>query len=340
MKKEKGHNGLTDVAGIAVGHFSDPDLMTGVTVILTGDGAIGGVDVRGGAPGTRETDLLNPVNLVDRVHAVAFCGNSAFGLNAVGGVVRFLEERGTGFAVGDGRVVPLVPAAVLFDLGRGQKEGHVSEAFGYEACQRATTGPVPQGNVGAGTGAVAGGLKGGIGTASETLEDGITVGGLVAVNSFGSPVEPHTGRFYARYLERAGEFNDLKPDDAGSAEATSAVRRGKPGGHTTLAVVASDAVLTKTQATRVAQMAHDGLARAIQPAHTMFDGDTVFALATGQIHLPKGDTPFGSEPVESLTRIGSSAADVVSRAIIHAMLAAETVGSFLSYRDTYPKAFL
>ena len=340
MKKERTHNGLTDVAGIAVGHFSDPDLMTGVTVILAGSGATVGVDVRGGAPGTRETDLLNPVNLVDRVHAVAFCGNSAFGLNAVGGVMRFLEERGTGFAVGDGRVVPLVPAAVLFDLGRGQKEGHVSEAFGYEACQRATTGPVPQGNVGAGTGAVAGGLKGGIGTASETLEDGITVGGLVAVNSFGSPVEPHTGRFYARYLERTGEFDRLKPDTARPAKMSSAAPRGKPGGHTTLAVVATDAILTKTQATRVAQMAHDGLARAIMPAHTMFDGDTVFALATGRIHLPKADTPFGPEPVESLTRIGSSAADVLSRAVIHAMLAAETAGSFLSYRDKYPEAFL
>ncbi len=340
MKKEKGHNGLTDVTGIAVGHFSDPDIMTGVTVILAEEGAIGGVDVRGGAPGTRETDLLNPVNLVDRIHAVALCGNSAFGLNAVGGVMRFLEERGTGFAVGDGRVVPLVPAAVLFDLGRGQKEGHVSEAFGYEACQSATTGPVPQGNVGAGTGAVAGGLKGGIGRASETLEDGITVGGLVAVNSFGSPMEPQTGRFYARYLEREGEFKNLKLDAARSAEVASAARRGKLGGHTTLAVVATDAILTKAQATRVAQMAHDGLARAIRPAHTMFDGDTVFALATGRIHLPKNDTPFGPKPVESLTRIGSSAADVLSRAIIHAMLAAETVGSFLSYRDKYPEAFL
>lgn len=340
MGKGKRQNRLTDVAGITVGHFSDTDLMTGVTVVLAEEGAIGGVDVRGGAPGTRETDLLNPVNLVDRVHAVALCGNSAFGLNAVGGVMRFLEERGVGFPVGDGRVVPLVPAAVLFDLGRGQKEGHVSEAFGYKACQRATTDSVTQGNVGAGTGAVAGGLKGGIGTASETLGDGITVGGLVAVNSFGSPVDHQTGRFYAGYLERDGEFGNLKPDPSRPRNVASAAYRGKPGGHTTLAVVATDAVLTKTQATRVAQMAQDGLARAIRPAHTMFDGDTVFALATGRIRLPKRDAPFGPEPVESLTRIGSSAADVLSRAIIHAMLAAETVGSFLSYRDTYPEAFL
>jgi L-aminopeptidase/D-esterase-like protein len=328
------------VAGIAVGHFSEPDLMTGVTVVLTEDGAIGAVDVRGGAPGTRETDLLNPVNLVDQVHAVALCGNSAFGLNAVGGVMRFLEERGKGFPAGEGRVVPLVPAAVLFDLGRGQKEGHVSEAFGYKACQRTTTGPIPQGNVGAGTGAVAGGLKGGIGTASETLENGITMGGLVAVNSFGSPMDPQTGRLYARFLERDGEFGNLKPNRSSSKHVVSGTYRGHSGGHTTLAVVATDARLTKTQATRVAQMAQDGLARAIRPAHTLFDGDTVFVLATGKVDLSKGDTPFGPGEVGSLTRVGSSAADVLSRAIIHAMLKAETVGSFVSYREKYPEAFL
>lgn len=340
MVNETRHNGLTDVRRIAVGHCTDPDLMTGVTVILAEKGAVGGVDVRGGAPGTRETDLLNPVNLVETVHAVAICGNSAFGLNAVGGVMRFLEERGIGFPVGDGRVVPVVPAAVLFDLGRGQKEDHITEEFGYMASENAATGPVAQGNVGAGTGAVAGGLKGGIGTASETLKDGITVGGLVAVNSFGSPVEPETGRFYARHLERAGEFGNLRPDPSPRGRASRPASQGKPGQHTTIGVVATNARLTKTQATRVAQTAHDGLARAIWPAHTMFDGDTVFALATGEVDLPEAETPFGPATIKSLSRVGSSAADVLSRAIIHAILSARTVGSFSSYRDRYPEAFL
>ncbi len=191
MEKVTGANSLTDVEGISVGHFTDLELLTGVTIVLTGDGAVGGgVDVRGGAPGNRETDLLDPVNLVERVHAVAICGNSGYGLNAVGGVMRFLEDRGVGFSVGDGRVVPIVPAAVLFDLGRGQKEGHISEEFGYKASENATKGPIPQGNVGAGTRAVSGELKGGIGMASDTLDSGITVGGLVALNSFGSPVDP------------------------------------------------------------------------------------------------------------------------------------------------------
>ena len=333
-------NAITDVRGITVGHFTDSDLMTGVTVILAQDGAVGGVDVRGGAPGTRETDLLSPITLVEKVHAVTIGGNSGFGLNAVGGVMRFLVERGTGFSVGDDRVVPIVPAAVLFDLGRGKKEGHISEVFGYEACTRASKGRVRQGNVGAGTGAVAGGLKGGIGTASETLEGGIIVGGLVAVNSFGSPVDPETGRFYARHLEKAREFDNLRPDSPLPRESSTSNPRGKPGQHTTIAVVATDAALTKAQSTKMAQMAHDGLARAIWPAHTMFDGDTVFVLATGEADLPEGEIPFGSEKIESLTRIGASAADVLSRAIIHAMLSAETVGPFVCYRDKYPEAFL
>ncbi len=338
--KETRHNSITDVRGIAVGHFTDMDLLTGVTVILPDQAAVGGVDVRGGAPGTRETDLLDPVNLVESVHAVAICGNSAFGLNAVGGVMRFLEERGIGFPVGDGRVVPIVPAAVLIDLGRGQKEGRISEEFGYRACEAAGRGPVPQGNVGAGTGAVAGGLKGGVGTASEALENGITVGGLVAVNSFGSPVDPETGVLYGRHLERMGEFGNLRSDRFLRRGVSRPEGQGRPGHHTTIGVVATDASLTKAQTTRVAQMAHDGLARAIWPAHTLFDGDTVFVLATGTVELPNGETPYGPARIESLNRIGTSAADVLARAIVRAILAAETVGPFLSYRDKYPDAFL
>jgi L-aminopeptidase/D-esterase-like protein len=340
MGKKTRRNRLTDVQGIVVGHSTDLDRMTGVTVILAKGGAVGAVDVRGAAPGTRETDLLNPVNRVEKIHAIAICGDSAFGLNAVGGVMRFLEEQGIGFPVGEGRVVPIVPAAVLFDLGRGKKEGHVSERAGYTACENATAGPVPQGNVGAGTGAVAGGLKGGIGTASETLQDGITVGGLVAVNSFGSPVEPETGHFYARRLEKAGEFGNLRPDGPAPTGPSRLEYTGKTGQHTTIGVVATDARLSKAQATRVAQAAHDGLARAIWPAHTLFDGDTVFVLATGAVELPHQDEPFMGDVAESLSRVGSSAADVLSRAIIHAILAAETVGSFPSYRDKYPQAFL
>lgn len=338
MKKKVKYNGLTDVRGISVGHFADLNLMTGVTVVLAGDGAVAGVDVRGGAPGTRETDLLDPVNLVESVHAIAICGNSAFGLNAVGGVMRFLEERQIGFPVGEGRVVPIIPAAVLFDLGRGQKEGHISEEFGYRACERAAKGAITQGNVGAGAGAVAGGLKGGIGTASEILANGITVGALVAVNSFGSPVDPETGEFYARYLEKAGEFGILKSVTRRPRKSPHVEHPGGTGRHTTIGVVATDVKLTKTQATRVAQMAHDGLARAIRPAHTMFDGDTIFVLATGKVDLPDKKTPFGPGMAASLSSVGSSAADALSRAIIHAILAAETVGSFPSYRDKYPEA--
>ena len=340
MAERERQNGLTDVRGIKVGHFDDPALLTGVTVVLAEAGAIGGVDVRGGAPGTRETDLLNPVNLVERVHGVAICGSSAFGLNAVGGVMRFLEERSVGFPVGEGRVVPIVPAAVLFDLGRGNKEGRVSETFGYKACEAASTGAVPQGNVGAGTGSVAGGIKGGIGTASDRVEGEITVAALVAVNAFGSSINPETGQLYARHLEREGEFGNLRRDEVIRRDTPPVGLRGRSGQHTTIAVVATDARLTKTQATRVAQMAHDGLARAIRPAHTMFDGDTVFVLATGDVDLPDGEVPFGPAKIEALSRVGGAAADVLSRAIIHAMLAAETVGPFLSYRDQYPEAFL
>jgi L-aminopeptidase/D-esterase-like protein len=340
MPKKRIHNAITDVHGITVGHFTDLDRMTGVTVVLAPKGATGGVDVRGGAPGTRETDLLDPVNMVEHVHAVAICGDSAFGLDAVGGVVQFLEERGIGLPVGDGRVVPIVPAAVLFDLGRGQREGHLDQTSGYRASKGAVAGSVQQGNVGAGTGAVAGGLKGGIGTASECVHDAITVAALVAVNSFGSPVDPETGRFYARHLERAEEFGHLRPDQSLQKRDAKNGQLGRPGGHTTIAVVTTNAMLTKSQATRIAQMAHDGLARAILPAHTMFDGDTVFVLATGEANLPEEEAPFGSGRMEFLTRIGASAADVLSRAIVHAMLAAETAGPFVCYRDKYPEAFL
>jgi L-aminopeptidase/D-esterase-like protein len=331
-------NALTDVPGIKVGHHTDPRILSGITVVLARDGSMGGVDVRGGSPGTRETDLLSPVNRIERVDAVALCGNSAFGLNAVGGVMRFLEEKGIGHPVREGIFVPIVPAAVIFDLGRGEGGGHINEASGYDACRLASKGAMPQGNVGAGTGAVSGGLKGGIGTASEALENGVTVGAIVAVNSSGSTVDTETGGFYARNLELGDEFSDLRGDIQTHMVPRPVLRR-RQGQHTTIGVVATDARLTKPQATKVAQIAHDGIARAIYPAHTMFDGDTVFVVATGEAgHL--GEESSNKRDVDrALSLVGASAADTVARAIVHAIMAAESVEPYLCHRDKYPGAY-
>jgi L-aminopeptidase/D-esterase-like protein len=211
MRRHGKHNSITDVPGVEVGNYTDLGILSGLTVVLAEEGTVGGVDVRGGSPGTRETDMLSPLNRIDRVDAVALCGNSAYGLNAVGGVMRFLEERGRGHPVGEGRVVPIVPAAI-YDLGRGERYGHLSDENGYDACEEASKGPVPMGNIGAGTGAVSGSLKGGLGTASEVLENGFTVGAVVAVNSSGSAVDQETGGFYSRHLELGGEFSCLRPD--------------------------------------------------------------------------------------------------------------------------------
>lgn len=332
------NNAVTDVPGIRVGHYTDPRILSGITVVLAREGAVGGVEVRGGSPGTRETDLLSPVNRIERVNAVALCGNSAFGLNAVGGVMRFLEERGIGHQVRNGIVVPIVPAAVVFDLGRGEEGGHINDAHGYDACGLASGGDVQQGNVGAGTGAVSGGLKGGIGTASEALENGVTVGAVVAVNSSGSTCDTGNGGFYARNLELEGEFRDLRRDVQANMIPRPILRRGQ-GQHTTIGVVAINARLTKPQATKVAQMAHDGIARAIYPAHTMFDGDTIFVVATGEAgHL--GEESSNKRDVDrALSLVGTSAADSTSRAIVHAILSAESVGPYPCHRDKYPEAY-
>ncbi|MFQ5576199.1 MAG: P1 family peptidase [Anaerolineae bacterium] len=279
------NNTLTAVKGLQVGHYTDADAVTGCTVILCPEGAVAGVDVRGSAPGTRETDLLNPINMVPGVHAVLLTGGSAYGLDAAGGVMRRLEERGIGFNVGVG-VVPIVPAAVLFDLAVGRADVRPGPAEGYAACDAASTAPVAEGNVGAGTGATVGKLfgpglatKSGLGSAARQIHGGITVGALAAVNAFGDVVDPATGRIIA---------GARLPDGSGYA-GTLARMHGDPGGtlfafgqNTTLAVVATDAALTKPAAAKIAQMAHDGLAQTIRPVHTMFDGDTVFALGTGQ----------------------------------------------------------
>ena len=307
---------ITDVAGLRVGHFTDPRRPTGCTVILTPEGAVAGVDVRGAAPGTRETELLSPLNAVERVHAIVLAGGSAFGLDAASGVMRWLDERGFGIEVGPARV-PIVPAAILFDLWVGDASIRPDAVSGYAACEAASTQPVAEGNVGAGSGATVGKLfgigramRGGIGTASVTV-GGITVGALVAVNAIGDVIDPSTGRVVA---------GARTPDGAALFGTMQALLRGElpaplqPGMATTLGVVATDAVLTKAQANKMAQMAHDGLARSINPVHTMSDGDTLFALATGR--------SGHSGPSASLTLIGALGAEVVAAAVLRAVRAA------------------
>jgi L-aminopeptidase/D-esterase-like protein len=314
---------LTDVRGLRVGHHTDTRRPTGCTVILTPDGAVAGVDVRGAAPGTRETDLLSPLNAVDTVHAILLGGGSAFGLDAAGGVMRWLDERGHGVQVGPAQGheparqairVPIVPAAILFDLWVGDPTIRPDAASGYAACEAASDAAVAQGNVGAGAGCAVGKLfgihramRGGLGSASLTV-DGITVAALVAVNAIGDVVDPATGRPIAGARTPAGRALHGK---------MQALRRGdvpaplQIGAATTLGVIATDAVLTKAQANKMAQMAHDGFARAINPVHTMTDGDTIFALATG-----------AAGRSAHLTLLGALAADVMATAIVRAVRAA------------------
>jgi L-aminopeptidase/D-esterase-like protein len=316
---------LPGLAGLKVGHFTDARRPTGCTVVLCGeDGAVAGVDVRGAAPGTRETDLLRPDNTVERVHAVLLAGGSAFGLDAASGVVRWLEERGIGLPVGPGRV-PIVPAAVLFDLWVGDGRARPDAQSGYAACEAANDGPIAQGSVGAGTGALVGKLfgpqhamKGGIGSAALTV-DGITVAALIAVNAVGDVIDPASGRPLAGARDAAGDT---------LRGTTEAMARGElppsliTGAATTIGVVATDAVLTKAQANKLATMAHDGLARSIDPVHTTADGDTLFALATGRagrsLHL---------------TVLGALAARVTAQAVLNAIEHAEGLPGWPSARE-------
>jgi L-aminopeptidase/D-esterase-like protein len=323
-----GTRGLTAVAGLKVGHHTLSERPTGCTVILAEAGATAGVDVRGGAPGTRETDLLDPVNTVQQVHAITLAGGSAFGLDAATGVVRYLEERGIGFDVRVAKV-PIVPAAILIDLWVGGKPSvRPTAECGYLAAKAATDGPVAEGNVGAGAGATVGklaglerGMKAGIGTASITLPHGLTVAALVAVNAAGDVIDPATGRVVAGVRT---------PDGKGLADARALLRSGelgrsplpRSGEHTTIGVVATNAALDKAQATKVAQMAHDGLARAISPVHTPVDGDTIFALATGR---------RGGEP--NVLLIGALAAEVTAEAVVRAARQAEGIPGYPAARD-------
>ncbi|MBN1682419.1 P1 family peptidase [Candidatus Bathyarchaeota archaeon] len=330
MRKHGVYNSICDVKGILVGHFTDDAILSGVTVIIAEHNAIGGVDVRGSAPGTWETDLLNSINLIDQINAVTLTGNSVYGLDSGVGVRKWLTEKGYGYPIGTLKV-PIAPGAVIFDLNRGKTKEHLNIESGYKACQNAISGKITEGNIGAGTGAVSGGLKGGVGTASEVLENGITVGAIAVINSAGKIFYPETGAIYARHLELGNEFGKLK----------SNIILGTPtysiptsiGANTTIGVIATDAKLTKTQSNKIAQMAHDGIARAIYPCHTMGDGDTIFVMATGEKNLSN------DKILREITLLGSVAADVFARAIVKGVLAADSVGKYKSYKDSYPDSF-
>ncbi len=338
--------GITAVPGIRVGHATDPVGLTGCTVVLCEKGAVGGVDQRGGAPGTRETDLLRPMHLVQEVHAVLLAGGSAFGLAAAEGVMRYLEEKGVGFDAQVARV-PIVPAAILFDLDLGVRghwsgvRGHTTSVcarpdaeMGYVACQAATDGPVVEGNVGAGAGATVGkimglgrAMKSGVGSAAISLGGGLVVGALVAVNPLGDVIDPSTGEILAG--ARRPHSDDLADTLAvmrGRRMDATDVERGQPGSmaatfsHTVIGVVVTNAQLTKEETNKVAQMAQDGIARAVRPAHTMFDGDTLFALATGD------------EPADA-NLVGGHAPEAVIQAIVRAVRAAEGVAGLPAWRD-------
>jgi L-aminopeptidase/D-esterase-like protein len=324
------YNALTDVDGIRVGHHTDLDAACGVTVVICPEGAVAGVDVRGSAPGTRETDLLAPTNLVEKAQAVVLSGGSVYGLAASDGVVRWLSGKGHGFPVGRDMVAPIVPAAVLFDLGRGKDSiPPIGPDWGIKACEAASDGTISMGSVGAGTGAMSGGIKGGLGTASLILASGITVSALAATNSFGSTIDPATGRIWEARMERDGEFGR----QGGRAVVLPVPPVSGPARNTTIAVVATDATLTKSQAQKVAQMAHDGMARAIRPAHTMFDGDTVFCLATGARTSEDRSGAFSVPGAPMISNIGHAAADCLTRAIIHGIVAASSLGNMTAFRD-------
>ncbi|HEX4203803.1 MAG TPA: P1 family peptidase [Ktedonobacteraceae bacterium] len=304
------HDDITDVPGIRVGHYTDLDAATGCTVILSATPAVGGVDVRGGAPATRETDLLRPMYMVDEVHAVVLTGGSAFGLEAASGVMRYLEAQHIGFDTGVARV-PIVPAAAIFDLAIGSAQVRPDAASGYQACQEATGGPIAQGNVGAGTGATVGkmlhpglAMKGGLGSASIQLADGTIIGAIVVVNALGNIVDPQTQQTIACAR------TTIDPFPSSSAN---------PMSNTTIAVIATNAALSKEGANKVAQMAHDGMASAIKPAHTMFDGDTVFTLAVGE---RPGQPTDANTAARQISLLGAAAAETLARAIVKAVKSA------------------
>lgn len=348
---------ILDVPGIRVGHATrtEPGWLTGTTVVLPpAHGAVAGVDVRGGGPGTRETDLLDPRNLVERVHAVLLGGGSAFGLAAADGVMAGLHADGVGLPMGPepGDVVPIVPAAILFDLGRGGVFAHHPDAAlgraAYDAARRGPDDPSAplEGPVGAGTGARAGGLRGGVGSASSVLPDGSRVGAVVAVNAVGSCVDPATGELHGARWCRPGDLppgglHRPRPEELATArELAAALEADRPAPlATTIGVVATDVPLTKAACAKVAAVAHDGLARAISPVHSMFDGDTLFALSTAP---PGAAAPDAAAYPLLFHGLLEEAAHCVTRAVVRAVLAATTVttpwGTLRSYLDAFPSA--
>lgn len=324
---------LTSVPGISVGNMDDSEAITGCTVILCEQGAIGGVDQRGGAPGTRETDLLRSMRLVQHVHAVVLAGGSAFGLDAAAGVMRYLVERDVGF---DAQVakVPIVPAAILFDLGIGRSDVYPDAEMGYQACLKASTEPVPQGNHGAGMGGTVGTMlgingatKSGLGGESIDLGGGAVVAALVAVNALGDVVDPNTNSIMAGV--RPTKVGPIMVGGTGTFANSMSLMKGFAGKtilklasqrNTIIGVVATNVGLTKEQTNFVAQMAHDGIARAVRPAHTMLDGDTIFALSTGKKKV-------------DVNVVGVFAAEAVAKAIVHAVVCAESIGGVPARRD-------
>ncbi len=324
-------NLITDVAGIIVGHAEDRRALTGVTAILAPERAVAAVDVRGGGPGTRDTDALDPTCLVDAIDAVVLAGGSVYGLEAAAGATAWLAAHGRGFPV-RGLRVPIVPSAILFDLTHGGDkdwgETPPYRRLGAEACAAAGT-DVRLGNAGAGLGAKTAACKGGLGSVSAVdARTGITIGALVAANPAGSPVMPD-GTFWAWPFEQDGEFGGRMPGCRAEAEPEFYAADPAAAGNTTIGVVATDAALGKAEALRIAMMAQDGLARAIRPVHTPGDGDTLFVMATGRVALPEA----GRAAI--LARIGAIAADCVARAIARGVYHAESAGPFTSWRDRW-----
>ena len=323
------NHAITDVRGIEVGHAQNDEALTGCTVILCRKGATAGVDVRGGAPGTRETDLLNPINLVQKVHAIVLAGGSAFGLDAASGVMRYLEEKKIGFNTGAAKV-PIVPSAILYDLNVGRADVRPDSAMGYLAASRASSAPPEEGNVGVGMGASVGkmfglklAMKTGVGTLSMEIGGGVIVGAIVAVNAWGDVIDPQTGSILAGL--RSGKVGPLRVGKKDRFADTLVMMKGAVGrnmlgfasrANTVIGVVATNAKLTKTQATKVAQMAQNGIARTVRPAHTMFDGDVVFALSTG---ARKAD----------VSTVGAFAAEVMAEAVVRAVKTAKSAGGLL-----------
>ena len=316
---------ITDVQGIEVGHYTDTEAATGCTVVMCRGGAVAAADVRGGAPGSRETDLLRPGNLVERAHAVLLAGGSAYGLEAAGGVMRYLEERGIGFRMGS-HVVPIVPAAILYDLNLGDPSVRPGPREGHRACLSCSAGPVDEGSVGAGTGATVAKLqgmsravKGGLGTASMRLPGGGgAVGALVAVNAYGGVVDHASGRVVAGPRRDGGPGLQHPVDALLASPAGGAV---DAGANTTIGVVATDLPLTVEQAQYVARVSHDGLALTIRPCHTMADGDAMFALASGD-----GDGPAPPSSARAMVELGAGAVEVVAASVLRAVRAARGLG--------------